>query len=90
MTGKMRQLRQNTEWCCVLMIMCLLLILVFRTLTLPAFGMEIEAMTQTEVSEKAGESADSCTIFIYMCGSNLESKYGLATEKDDQEYRELS
>ena len=55
-----------------------------------AFGMETEGMTEvgpdreTEEAELVSGQDTSCTIFIYMCGSNLESKYGLASVNIDE------
>ena len=43
------------------------------------YGMETEDMSGEGTAPDA-----SCTIFIYMCGSNLESKYGLASENIEE------
>ena len=44
----------------------------------PLFGMEPDSNRQR------ADEASTCCIFIYMCGSNLESKYGLATENIEE------
>jgi len=33
---------------------------------------------------EAAEANASCAIYIYMCGSNLESKFGFATQNIDE------
>ena len=71
----------------LLYLICFVLPVAWMLRTVDAFGMETETDTD-------------CTIFLYMCGSNLESEYGLACifsrvavqfdqgdEKDSKAYR---
>ena len=53
----------------LLLLMCFIILAVQIPREEAVFGMETEV---------------SCTIFIYMCGSNLESQYGLASENIDE------
>ena len=57
----------------LLYLICFVLPAVWMLRTEDVFGMETEKDTETD-----------CTIFIYMCGSNLESEYGLASENIDE------
>ena len=57
----------------LLYLICFVLPVAWMLRTEDVFGMETEKDTETD-----------CTIFIYMCGSNLESEYGLASENIDE------
>jgi hypothetical protein len=57
-------------------LLCVMLLGICMLFTGIAFGMETEA--ESDMPEDV--SGASCSIFIYMCGSNLESKYGLASQ----------
>lgn len=45
----------------------------------PALGPGAEAAAQTQ-----DDAGTTCTVFLYMCGSNLESRYALATENIEE------
>ena len=53
----------------------LILSAVMLLVSVPVSGTETGAEKKTEAD---------CTIFLYMCGSNLETNYGLATENIDE------
>ena len=61
-------------------LICFFLPVVWMLCPAPAFG--LETSTETEAADNTSDI--SCTIFLYMCGSNLESKYGLATQNIDE------
>ena len=90
MSGKMTGLISRTEWFhALLCLICFCVSAVWMLHADAVFGMETEAVTEKEDAGMAGTVTEaspdaSCTIFIYMCGSNLESKYGLASENIDE------
>ena len=68
--------------CALICLMCFFLPGTRILRPVPAFGMEISSETEAEAAENTPDIP--CTIFLYLCGSNLESKYGLATQNIDE------
>jgi hypothetical protein len=66
-------------------LMWLFLLVIVMLHSSVASGMETEWMPEAVPQTEVVPDPDmTCSIFIYMCGSNLESKYGLASSNIDE------
>ena len=85
----MSRMKRVTVLTRISVLILIILIVWLRSAASSSYASALSEETGTEATEESSgkpvfDPSQSCSVYIYMCGSNLESKYGFAKQNIDE------